>query len=74
MDLFCGTGTIGLALAARCREVVGVDISAAAVLDAGRNAERNGAANARFVLGDLDALAGKLGQNLPQPDVVIVGV
>ena len=49
LDLYCGTGTIGLALAAACRQVVGVEISAAAVADARRNAARNGITNASFL-------------------------
>ena len=49
LDLFCGTGTIGLTLARACRSVRGVELSAAAVADARRNAARNGILNAEFV-------------------------
>ena len=40
-DLFCGIGTIGLSLAARAREVVGVEIVEPAVADAIENARLN---------------------------------
>ena len=39
-DLYCGIGTIGLSLAARAREVVGVEIVEPAVADAIENARR----------------------------------
>jgi 23S rRNA (uracil1939-C5)-methyltransferase len=48
LDMFCGVGTIGLALAARAREVVGVESVAAAVTGARDNAAVNAIANARF--------------------------
>ena len=70
MDLYCGTGSIGLTLAAACRAVHGVEISAASVRDAGRNAARNGITNASFLQGDLGKL--QLEGRLPVPDVVVV--
>ena len=70
MDLYCGTGSIGLTLAAACRAVHGVEISAASVRDAGRNAARNGITNASFLQGDLGKL--QLEGRLPAPDVVVV--
>jgi hypothetical protein len=60
LDLYCGTGTIGLTLAARAARVVGFDVSESAVADARANAARNGVGNALFVCGDLDELAGQL--------------
>ncbi|GAB0498208.1 hypothetical protein MMPV_009549 [Pyropia vietnamensis] len=58
VDLFCGTGTIGLTLAARAGRVVGVELVADAVANARRNAARNGVTNAAFYVGDLTALRG----------------
>jgi 23S rRNA (uracil1939-C5)-methyltransferase len=75
LDLYCGTGSIGLTLASRCREVVGIEISASAVRDARRNAERNGITNARFVGGDVSTAAELHGgeeARILRPDVVIV--
>lgn len=52
IDLYCGIGTIGLCMADRAREVVGVEIVPEAVECAKKNAERNGIANATFLCGD----------------------
>ncbi|GLC37533.1 hypothetical protein PLESTB_001757900 [Pleodorina starrii] len=56
LDLYCGTGTVGLSLAAECRQVVGVEVQESAVEDARRNAARNGIANASFICADVDAI------------------
>ena len=48
-DLYCGIGTIGLSLAARAREVVGVEIVEPAVADAIDNARRNEITNAALL-------------------------
>ncbi len=55
VDLACGGGTVGLAVAAEVprAEVYGTDISELAVRLARRNARRLGLPNARFVRGDL---------------------
>jgi 23S rRNA (uracil1939-C5)-methyltransferase len=52
LDLYCGTGTLTLLLARACGFAVGVESVADAVERARRNAERNGSANARFVVGE----------------------
>ena len=44
LDLYCGTGAIGLYLADRFEEVLGVELNPDAVADARANAERNGRA------------------------------
>ena len=73
VDLFCGTGSIGLSLASRARRVVGIEIVPEAVRDAERNAERNGITNARFICGDLNKIWNDLSDELgDRPDVVIV--
>lgn len=55
MDLFCGTGTIGQILAARQKAVriIGVDIVEEAILDARRNAGRNGIKDVEFYAADV---------------------
>jgi 23S rRNA (uracil1939-C5)-methyltransferase len=56
LDLYCGAGTISLALAAHAKEVVGIEEVATAVDDARRNAAANGVTNARFACGDARAV------------------
>lgn len=53
-DLYCGTGTIGLTLAAQSPQatVMGIEIVESAVRDAVANAERNHLSNIRFRCGD----------------------
>ena len=58
-DLYCGTGTIGLALARSAGAVWGVEISEEAVACAIENAELNGIDNARF-------FAGNVGQSIEE--------
>jgi 23S rRNA (uracil1939-C5)-methyltransferase len=72
-DLYCGTGSIGLALAGSARRVVGVEIVAEAVERARENALANGVANVQFVCMD----AGKaprdlIAEGLPAPDVIVL--
>lgn len=52
LDLYCGVGSIGLSMAHRAREVVGVEIVPEAVRCARENAARAGIGNARFYCGD----------------------
>ncbi len=68
-DLYCGTGALGLSLARSAREVLGFEITPAAVLDARANAAANGIANARFVLGDVVA---SLADVPERPDLVLL--
>ncbi len=53
IDLYSGTGAISLLLARRCRRVYGIEVSAAAVADAVRNARANGIENCTFVAGEV---------------------
>jgi 23S rRNA (uracil1939-C5)-methyltransferase len=71
-DLYCGIGTIGLTLASRAREVVGVEIVEPAVADAIENARRNDVLNARFYAGDIRLAMRDLVAEAGRPDVAIV--
>ena len=53
LDLYCGTGTIGLALAPYVKDVVGIEMQPAAVDNARRNAQLNGMDNVTFFCGDV---------------------
>jgi 23S rRNA (uracil1939-C5)-methyltransferase len=56
LDVYCGAGTISLALARHAGEVVGIEAVEPAVDDARRNAAKNGIVNARFACGDARAV------------------
>jgi 23S rRNA (uracil1939-C5)-methyltransferase len=71
-DLYCGTGTIGLALAGGARSVWGLEISEEAVACAIENAELNGIGNARFFAGNVGQTIEELREEAGAPDVVIV--
>ena len=73
MDLYCGTGTIGLSMSKNVGKLIGVELVSAAVACAKENAERNGIGNAEFYCGDassremiLSCTGGKT------PDVVVI--
>lgn len=71
-DLYCGTGTIGLALAKRARAVWGVEVSEESVACAIENAELNGIPNARFFAGSVGQSLEELVEEAGRPDVVVV--
>jgi 23S rRNA (uracil1939-C5)-methyltransferase len=71
-DLYCGTGTIGLALAAEAAFVWGLEISEEAVACAIENAELNGIENARFFAGNVGQTLEELREQAGPPDVVVV--
>lgn len=73
-DLYCGTGSIALTLAAAARAIVGLEQVPQAVTDARANAERNGIANVEFRAGDvLEELRRDLEAPVPaRADVVVV--
>ncbi len=71
-DLFCGIGTIGLALADQAGEVWGLESIEDAVADAEQNAALNGIENARFVCADARLGIAPLLERAGKPDVVVV--
>ena len=72
LDLYCGTGTIGLSMAGRARKVVGVEIIPDAVENARQNAAANGIRNAEFLCGDAALAARQLADRGERPDVVLL--
>lgn len=70
IDLYCGVGTFGLALAGRAAEVVGIEAVPAAVEAARENAALNGISNAVFHAAEaahLDQVTAGM-----QPDVLVL--
>lgn len=72
LDLYCGTGTIGLTMANECKELIGVEIVESAIEDAKENAKINGIKNSRFICADASTAAEKLRQEGVKPDAVIL--
>jgi 23S rRNA (uracil1939-C5)-methyltransferase len=71
-DLYCGIGTIALTLAARAREVIGVEIVERAVADAIENARLNEVTNASFYAGDIRLAMRELVERAGRPDVAVL--
>ena len=72
LDLYCGVGTITLAMASAAGQVIGVEVIPQAVEDARDNAKRNGIENAEFFCGDAGQAALELERKGIQADVVVV--
>lgn len=72
LDLYCGVGTITLAMAGAAGKVIGVEVVPQAVEDAKDNAKRNGIENAQFFCGDAGQAALELEKQGIRPDVVVV--
>ena len=72
LDLYCGVGTITLAMASAAGKVIGVEVIPQAVEDAKDNAKRNGIENAEFFCGDAGQAALELEKNGVKPDVIVV--
>ncbi len=71
-DLYCGTGTMALAMAAHALSVWGVEISEESVACALENAELNGISNAAFFAGNVGQSLEELRGRAGEPDVVVV--
>ena len=72
LDLYCGVGTITLAIAKAAGKVIGVEVVEQAVEDARENAKRNGIENAEFFCGDAGKAALDLEEKGIRPDVIVV--
>ena len=72
LDLYCGAGTITLAMSNAAKRVIGAELVPQAVENARENAERNGIQNAEFFLGDAAEIAARLEKEGLRPDVICV--
>ena len=68
LDLYCGTGTIGIYLSKYCKEVLGIEIVENAIKDANINKKLNNIGNISFICGDV----GKLINSEYKQDVLVV--
>ena len=71
IDAYCGTGTIGLTMAAAAKEIIGVEVNRDAVADAIENAKRNGIGNATFHAADAGDFMCDLAARGQGADVVV---
>ncbi|MBQ8967616.1 23S rRNA (uracil(1939)-C(5))-methyltransferase RlmD [Ruminococcus sp.] len=71
LDLYCGTGTIGLSMARQVKKLFGVEIIQPAIDNAVLNAQNNGIDNAEFICGDAGKVAKILYDRGERPNVII---
>jgi 23S rRNA (uracil1939-C5)-methyltransferase len=71
-DLYCGIGTIGLAMAGRALTVWGVEANEESVACAIENAGLNGITNAAFFAGEVGASLEELADRAGPPDLAVV--
>ena len=69
LDLYCGTGTIGLYLSKYCGKVLGIEINPQAIKDALYNKKLNDINNIDFKVGDVSKI---LQDTNFEPDVIVV--
>lgn len=69
LDLYCGTGTIGIYLSKDAKHVLGVEINKHAIEDANKNKELNHISNIDFICGDSGNVVTTLKKEF---DVIIV--
>lgn len=72
IDLYCGTGTIGLLASHKAKKVIGIEIVPSAIDDAKVNAKNNGVNNIEFICADAKKGAQMLIERGEKVDVVIV--
>ena len=72
IDLYCGAGTIGLSMADKIKNLIGVEIVPEAIENAKINARINGVENAEFLCADAEEAAAQLLARGIRPDAVIV--
>lgn len=72
LDLYCGTGTIGLTMADKVKKLIGAEIVQQAVEDARANAKENKIGNAEFICADAFKAAQVLKERDVKPDIVLL--
>ncbi len=72
IDLYCGIGTITLALARKAKKVIGVEVVPQAIENAKMNAKKNGLANTEFFCADAGEAAKMLASRGERPDAIVV--
>lgn len=70
LDAFCGTGTLGLALASDAKSIVGIEIDREAVESANVNKQLLGINNAQYICDDIESAIDKI--DVANLDVAII--
>lgn len=68
LDLYCGTGTIGIIVSKYCKSVIGIEVVSDAIKSAKENALINGIDNINFILGKVEDNL----DNIKDCDLIIV--
>ena len=69
LDLYCGTGTIGIYLSKECKKVLGIEINKQAIIDANKNKVLNNINNIEFIAEDVSKVISKIAF---KPTIVVV--
>lgn len=69
LDLYCGTGTIGIIASKNAKKVIGIELNKDAIKDANENKMLNNINNIEFYAGDVGKI---LNKNNYKPDTIIV--
>ena len=72
LDAYCGIGTIGMTVASKAKEVIGVELNKDAVKDAIANAKINGIKNVRFYNKDASDFIVDMAQQNAKCDVIFM--
>ena len=72
LDLYCGAGTIGLTMAKKAKQIIGVEVIPEAIENAKENAQINGITNARFICDDASGAAKTLYDEGIRPNVIVL--
>lgn len=68
LDLYCGTGTIGIYISNYCKEIVGVDYNKSNIEDANKNKELNKCDNISFICNKVENII----DNYKDIDLIVV--
>ena len=71
-DVYCGIGTISLAIAKHAGKVIGIECVPEAIEDAKKNAELNGIGNAEFICGLAEDVLPNLVKKGMRPDAIVI--
>ena len=72
LDMYCGVGTITLAVSKFVKEVIGVEIVEKAIVDANKNAEINNITNVKFICSDAKKASEDILKKGTKIDTIIV--